>query len=112
VRVQSDTANAPFKAIWNTFGVIRGTDFPDEVVVIGAHRDAWSPGAVDNVSGTTSVVESARAIAEQMNQGWGAYLDGSPGPAASYAALASVCAHQASASTVLQNDPTRASRDV
>jgi N-acetylated-alpha-linked acidic dipeptidase len=70
VRVQSDTANAPFKAIWNTFGVIRGTDFPDEVVVIGAHRDAWSPGAVDNVSGTTSVVESVRAIAEQIKQGW------------------------------------------
>ena len=70
VRVQSDTASAPIKAIWNTFGIIRGTDFPDEIVVVGAHRDAWSPGAVDNVSGTTSVVESARAIAEQMKAGW------------------------------------------
>ena len=70
VRVQSDTASTPFKAIWNTFGIIRGTDFPDEIVVVGAHRDAWSPGAVDNVSGTTSVVESARAIAEQMKAGW------------------------------------------
>ena len=70
VLVKSDTATAPFKKIWNTFGIIRGTDFPDEVIVIGAHRDAWSPGAVDNVSGTTSVVESARAIAEQMRAGW------------------------------------------
>lgn len=70
VLVKSDTATVEYKKIWNTFGIIRGTDFPDEVVVIGGHRDAWSPGAVDNVSGTTSVVESARAIAAQMREGW------------------------------------------
>jgi N-acetylated-alpha-linked acidic dipeptidase len=70
VLVKSDTATAAIKKIWNTFGIIRGTEFPDEVIVIGAHRDAWSPGAVDNVSGTTSVVESARAVAEQMKTGW------------------------------------------
>ena len=51
-----------WKEIHNTLGVLRGTDFPDEVVVIGAHRDAWGPGAADNVSGTVSVLESARAI--------------------------------------------------
>lgn len=70
VLVKSDTATAAIKKIWNTFGIIRGTDFPDEVIVVGAHRDAWSPGAVDNVSGTTSVVESARAIAAQLREGW------------------------------------------
>ncbi len=70
VLVKSDTATIDYKKIWDTFGIIRGTDFPDEVVVIGGHRDAWSPGAVDNVSGTTSVVESARAIAAQMRDGW------------------------------------------
>jgi N-acetylated-alpha-linked acidic dipeptidase len=70
VMVKSDTATAAIKKIWNTFGIIRGSEFPDEVIVIGAHRDAWSPGAVDNVSGTTSVVESARAVAAQMRAGW------------------------------------------
>ncbi len=70
VRVQSDTATAAFKKIWNTYGIIRGTEFPDELVIIGAHRDAWSPGAVDNVSGTVSVVEAARAVAEQVRAGW------------------------------------------
>lgn len=70
VLVRSDSATAAFKRIWNTFGIIRGTEFPDELVIIGAHRDAWSPGAVDNVSGTTSVVESARAVAEQLRAGW------------------------------------------
>lgn len=70
VKVWSDSATAAYKPIWNTFGVIRGTDFPDEVIIIGGHRDAWSPGAVDNVSGTVSVVEAARAVAEQMKSGW------------------------------------------
>lgn len=70
VRVFSDSATAALKPIWNTYGIIRGTDFPDELVIIGAHRDAWSPGAVDNVSGTVSVVEAARAVAEQMRAGW------------------------------------------
>jgi N-acetylated-alpha-linked acidic dipeptidase len=70
VMVKSDTATAAIKPIWNTYGVIRGTEFPDELVVIGAHRDSWSPGAQDNVSGTVSVVEAARAIAAQMRAGW------------------------------------------
>jgi N-acetylated-alpha-linked acidic dipeptidase len=70
VKVWSDSATAAIKPIWNTFGIIRGTDFPDEVIIIGGHRDAWSPGAVDNVSGTVSVVEAARAIAAQMKSGW------------------------------------------
>jgi N-acetylated-alpha-linked acidic dipeptidase len=70
VKVWSDSATAAIKPIWNTFGIIRGTDFPDEVIIIGGHRDAWSPGAVDNVSGTVSVVEAARAVAAQMKTGW------------------------------------------
>lgn len=70
VLVKSDSATAAIKPIWNTYGIIRGTDFPDEMVLVGAHRDAWSPGAQDNVSGTVSVVEAARAVAEQMKGGW------------------------------------------
>ncbi|MCL4214749.1 MAG: M28 family peptidase [Gemmatimonadales bacterium] len=70
VLVKSDSATAAIKPIWNTYGIIRGTDFPDEMVLVGAHRDAWSPGAQDNVSGTVSVVEAARAVAEQMKSGW------------------------------------------
>ena len=70
VKVWSDSATAAYKSIWDTFGIIRGSDFPDEVIIVGGHRDAWSPGAVDNVSGTVSVVESARAIAEQVKAGW------------------------------------------
>jgi N-acetylated-alpha-linked acidic dipeptidase len=68
--VETDAARDGMKPIWNTFGVIRGSEFPDEIVVIGAHRDGWGPGAADNVSGTTSVLESARAVMEQVRSGW------------------------------------------
>jgi N-acetylated-alpha-linked acidic dipeptidase len=70
VLVQTDTATVPTKRIWNTYGIIRGSEFPDEMVIIGGHRDAWGPGAADNVSGTVSVLESARALAELAKQGW------------------------------------------
>jgi hypothetical protein len=60
VAVTTDTSTAPFKTIWNTFGTVRGSEFPDELVIIGGHRDAWGPGAADNVSGTTSVLEISK----------------------------------------------------
>lgn len=69
VAVGTDTATAPLKPIWDTFGIVRGSEFPEEMVIMGAHRDAWGPGAADNVSGTTSVLEAARAVAELVKQG-------------------------------------------
>jgi N-acetylated-alpha-linked acidic dipeptidase len=69
VVVTTDTATTPYKTIWNTFGIIRGAEFPDEMVLIGAHRDAWGPGAGDNVSGTVSVMEAARAVADLARRG-------------------------------------------
>jgi N-acetylated-alpha-linked acidic dipeptidase len=69
IAVTTDATTNPYKQIWNTFGTIRGSEFPDEIVMIGAHRDAWGPGAADNVSGTVSVLEAARAISEQVKAG-------------------------------------------
>jgi N-acetylated-alpha-linked acidic dipeptidase len=65
----TDAATNPYKQVWNTLGTIRGSEFPGEIVIIGGHRDAWGPGAADNVSGTVSVLEAARAIAEQAKAG-------------------------------------------
>jgi N-acetylated-alpha-linked acidic dipeptidase len=70
MRVDTDATTEGYKPIWDTFGTIRGTEFPDEMVIIGGHRDAWGPGAADNVSGTVSVLEAARAVMEQMRAGW------------------------------------------
>jgi len=69
VAVRTDSAAAAYKTIWDTFGTVRGGELPDEIVMIGAHRDAWGPGAADNVSGTVSVLEAARAVAEQVRAG-------------------------------------------
>ncbi len=69
VAVADDRAARGYKEIWNTLGVIRGEELPDELIVIGAHRDAWNSGAVDNVSGTVSVLEAARTVAEQVRDG-------------------------------------------
>ncbi|MDQ6888035.1 MAG: M20/M25/M40 family metallo-hydrolase [Gemmatimonadota bacterium] len=67
--VQSDTARSAIKQIWDTFGIVRGSELPDQYVIIGGHRDGWGPGAADNVSGTVSVLEAARSIAEQVKGG-------------------------------------------
>jgi len=69
IAVTTDATTNPYKQIWDTFGTIRGGEFPDEMVIIGGHRDAWGPGAADNVSGTVSVLEAARVIAEQVKAG-------------------------------------------
>ena len=37
--------------------------------MVGAHRDGWGPGAADNVSGTVSVLEAARAVMEEVKAG-------------------------------------------
>jgi N-acetylated-alpha-linked acidic dipeptidase len=62
-------ANKPLKPIVDTFGIVRGSEFPNELVIIGGHRDGWGPGTADNVSGTVSVLEAARAIAEEVTAG-------------------------------------------
>jgi len=69
VLVRDDRATRGYKPIWNTVATIRGSELPGEVIVIGAHRDSWNAGAVDNVSGTVSVLEAARAIADQVKAG-------------------------------------------
>ncbi|HKW46016.1 MAG TPA: M20/M25/M40 family metallo-hydrolase [Gemmatimonadaceae bacterium] len=69
VVVRDDRAAHALKPIYDTFGIIRGSEFPEELVIVGGHRDAWGPGTADNVSGTVSVLEAARAVAEQLKNG-------------------------------------------
>lgn len=69
VLVKDDRATRGTKPIFDTFGIVRGTEFPDELVIVGGHRDAWGPGTGDNVSGTVSILEAARAVAEEVKAG-------------------------------------------
>ena len=59
-----------YHAAHNTIAVIPGEVWPEEWVIAGAHRDSWGPGAVDNVSGTASVVAAARAFAAAARRGF------------------------------------------
>jgi N-acetylated-alpha-linked acidic dipeptidase len=48
---------------------IRGSEFPDEWVLLGNHRDAWAFGGVDPSSGTASMLELSRALGELKKSG-------------------------------------------
>ena len=69
VSFTGETGQPAYHTIWDTFGVIRGSEFPDEMVIVGGHRDAWGPGAADNVSGVVSVLEMAHALAAEVRAG-------------------------------------------
>jgi carboxypeptidase Q len=49
---------------FNTVAEIRGTDKPDEVVLLGAHLDSWdlATGGTDNGTGSIAVLEAARIL--------------------------------------------------
>jgi carboxypeptidase Q len=52
--------------VYNTVGEIRGSEKPDEVVIVGAHLDSWDlgTGSTDNGTGSMAVLEAARALAK------------------------------------------------
>jgi N-acetylated-alpha-linked acidic dipeptidase len=66
LRVRMDDAVRP---IWTVVGKIRGTDRPDDLVIVGNHRDAWVYGGVDPSSGTASLMELARSLGSLAKQG-------------------------------------------
>jgi len=53
--------------VYNTIGDIRGSKYPDEVVIVSGHIDSWdgpgSQGTVDNGTGTSVTIEAARILA-------------------------------------------------
>lgn len=48
----------------NVYGIIKGTEKPDELVIVGGHLDAFdvATGASDNASGAVPAMEAARLI--------------------------------------------------
>jgi N-acetylated-alpha-linked acidic dipeptidase len=58
------------RIIWDVIGKIKGSQYPDEWVVAGNHRDAWVYGAVDPSSGTAAMLESVHGIGALLAQGW------------------------------------------
>ena len=58
------------RTIWDVVGKVKGSDLPDDWVVVGNHRDAWVYGAVDPNSGTASMLEAVHGIGALLKEGW------------------------------------------
>ncbi len=54
----------PGRTTWNVLADIRGSELPQEVVMIGAHLDSWhaATGATDNATGVAVMMEAVRLI--------------------------------------------------
>lgn len=52
--------------VYNVIAEIRGTEWPDEVIIVSAHQDSWdgpgSQGTIDNGTGTAVTMETARIL--------------------------------------------------
>ena len=67
MRLKMDFAQ---RTVWDVIGKIPGSEFPDEWVVAGNHRDAWVYGAVDPGSGTAAMLEAVHGVGVLLAQGW------------------------------------------
>lgn len=63
VNIGSSFSGKPVE-VYNTVAEIRGTEKPDEVVIVGGHLDSWDlgTGATDNGTGSMAVLAAARAL--------------------------------------------------
>lgn len=70
VRVEVDQARE-ITRVTNVVGALRGKSRPEELVIVGCHRDAWIHGAHDPHAGLIVVLELARAFGEAAKDGRG-----------------------------------------
>ena len=66
MRVLMDDGVRP---IWTVTARLTGDALPDQLVVVGNHRDAWVYGGVDPSSGTASLMELTRSLGALARQG-------------------------------------------
>jgi N-acetylated-alpha-linked acidic dipeptidase len=58
------------RRIINVIGCIKGSESPEQAVLVGNHRDAWIFGGLDPSSGTACLMELARAFGEAKKAGF------------------------------------------
>jgi Zn-dependent M28 family amino/carboxypeptidase len=63
VNIQGTLTGKPV-TVYNTVAEIKGSEKPDELVIIGGHLDSWDlgTGATDNGTGSMAVLAAARAL--------------------------------------------------
>jgi hypothetical protein len=64
ITMNLDAQILPERPVYNTVAMIRGSEKPDEYVVLSAHLDSWdgSSGATDNGTGTLTMLEAMRIL--------------------------------------------------
>jgi N-acetylated-alpha-linked acidic dipeptidase len=66
LKVDMDTRVQPY---YVTEARIRGSEAPDEWVILGNHRDAWVFGGVDPSSGTAAMLAMTRSLGQLLARG-------------------------------------------
>jgi carboxypeptidase Q len=68
IRVNLDAQFLGERPVFNTVGELKGTEAPNEYVVLSAHFDSWdgSSGATDNGTATLMVIEAMRILKEVL----------------------------------------------
>jgi hypothetical protein len=66
IRVDAQSEDLGDQPVFNTIGVLPGTELPDEYVLLSAHFDSWDggSGATDNGTGTVTMMEAMRILSE------------------------------------------------
>jgi Zn-dependent M28 family amino/carboxypeptidase len=69
INVQNRLTDGPVNTA-NVIGEIRGTEHPEQIVVVGGHLDSWdlASGATDNGAGTSTTLGAAEAIVKSGNK--------------------------------------------
>jgi hypothetical protein len=64
LQVEADAEFTGEAPLFNTIGVIRGTEKPNEYVILSAHYDSWDggSGATDNGTGSLTMLEAMRIL--------------------------------------------------
>lgn len=66
LRLTAEAENRGHVPVYNVIAEMRGTELPDEYVILSAHYDSWEAGsgATDNGTGSVLMMEAARILAE------------------------------------------------
>ncbi len=62
--------NWDIKPAYNVIAKMEGSEFPDEWIMRGNHRDAWVFGAADPTSGTVAMMAEMQAIGKLAKEGF------------------------------------------